>query len=293
MTGDSFVRTQAEAAPLSRDAGAETGRSSVRAGGERKPSRRLPAWVPRAVAVAAALGIWWWGSLVAPGGSVPSPWETVTALVRIVGTSEFWLALADTVGTFAVAIAVCLVVGIPVGLAVGASRFATASTRLVFDFLRTIPPIAILPLVLLLFGATNVMVLVMAIAGGLWPILIQSVYAAGQTEPQLNDMARAFRIRGVWRGTRIFAPSVLPFVMTGARIATTICLLLTIGGELLGSAPGIGNQIQLAMNRIDNPGVYAYVLVSALLGVAVNAGFWQVQKRLLHWHPSFRAEVHA
>lgn len=287
-----MTRTHSATAPPVRGVAPAPGPTAL-GRGSRMRLPRVPAWAPRATAILVALGIWWWGSLAAPFNAVPSPWETVLALGDIVITGDFWLSLAETVGTFLVAVAICFFVGVPVGLAVGVSRFATASTRLVFDFLRTIPPIALLPLVLLLFGATNMMVLVLAVAGGLWPILIQSVYAAGQTEPQLKDMSRAFRVRSLWYSTRIFVPSVLPFVATGARITTTICLLLTIGGELLGGAPGIGNDIALAMSRVDTPDMYAYVLVSALLGVAINATFWQVQRRLLHWHPSFRVEEHS
>jgi ABC-type nitrate/sulfonate/bicarbonate transport system permease component len=116
------------------------------------------------------------------------------------------------------------------------------------------------------------------------------VYAANQTEPQLDDMARAFQIKGWRQVLRIFIPGVLPFVLTGLRVGTTICLLLTVTGELLGGAPGIGSSIISAQQNLDNPQMYAYVVVAAFLGLIVNAGFWAVQRRVLHWHPSFRGE---
>ena len=246
--------------------------------------------VAQASVIAICVIAWWVVSNRAAADSVPSPLATLHALVDAVATGAFWVALWETFKTFLIGIFICTLVGVPVGLAVGTSRVATQSTRLCFDFLRTIPPVAILPLVLLLYGPTSTMVLVMVVSGAIWPILIQSVYAAHQTEPQLNDMARAFQIGGRQRITRIFLPGVLPFVLTGLRVGTTICLLLTITGELLGGAPGIGTEIIQAQVNLNNPQMYAYVVVAALLGLFVNAGFWAAQRRVLRWHPSFRGE---
>jgi ABC-type nitrate/sulfonate/bicarbonate transport system permease component len=246
--------------------------------------------VAQAAVLVLGVLIWWAVSTQIPADGVPSPVEAARALGTLVTTGVFWAALWQTVQTFLLGILICIVVGVPLGLAIGRSRIATQSTRLSFDFLRTIPPIAILPLVLLLYGPTPIMVLVMVVLGAIWPILIQSVYAAHQTEPQLDDMARAFQITGRRQVLRIFLPGVLPFVLTGLRVGTTICLLLTVTGELLGGAPGIGSSIITAQQNLNNPQMYAYVVVAALLGLVVNAGFWAAQRRVLHWHPSFRGE---
>jgi ABC-type nitrate/sulfonate/bicarbonate transport system permease component len=259
----------------------------------RRPARRAGRplmLVAQGGVLALGVLIWWGVSSQIPADGVPSPVETVRALAGVIATAVFWGALWETVQTFLLGILICIVVGVPLGLAIGRSRIATQSTRLSFDFLRTIPPIAILPLVLLLYGPTPTMVLVMVVLGAIWPIVIQSVYAANQTEPQLDDMASAFQIKGWRRLVRIFLPGVLPFVLTGLRVGTTICLLLTITGELLGGAPGIGSAIITAQQNLNNPQMYAYVVVAALLGLVVNAGFWAAQRRMLHWHPSFRGE---
>lgn len=241
--------------------------------------------------VALTLAIWWFASSTFPPTVMPSPWETLVELVTLAGTPKFWIAVGITVGTFAVGLAVCLVIGVPLGLAIGANSFATQSTRLVFDFLRTIPPIAILPLLLLVVGANLQMVLLLVVAGAIWPILIQSVYAARQGEPLLTEMAASYRVPRGWFIRHIFFPGALPFIMTGVRVGTTICLLLTITGELLGGAPGIGMEIGDAQSYFDNPRMYAYVLVSAALGLLVNGAVWAVQRRVLRWHPSVRGEA--
>jgi ABC-type nitrate/sulfonate/bicarbonate transport system permease component len=252
-----------------------------------------PRWTGRSaqlvVLVVAVLG-WWLLSGIAPPDAVPSPPATAVALGAMLGTAQYWSAIAETAWTWVLGMGCCIVVGIPVGLAIGANRFASASTRLVIDFLRTIPPVALVPLGLLLYGPTRPMVLLLVVCGAIWPLLVQAVYAAAQVDAQLGDVARSFRLGRRYRLLHIFVPSALPFLMTGLRITATICLLLTVTGELFGGAPGLGNEIQSALNGVLNAQMYGYVLTSALLGVLVNVLLARAQRRVLRWHPSVRTE---
>ncbi|MEV6609783.1 ABC transporter permease subunit [Kutzneria sp. NPDC051319] len=209
-------------------------------------------------------------------------------MISLVGQGQFWTALLDTGVTWAIGLAMCSLVGTAVGLFVGSNRFASRSTRFAFDFMRTIPPVALVPLALLLYGPTRAMVLLLVISGAVWPLLIQSVYAAQQQEALLGDVAKSFRLNRRTRFLHIFWPSCLPFVLSGLRVTGTICLLLTVSGELLGGAPGIGAEIQLALNAVDNPRMYAEVGAAALLGVAVNVVLGALRTRVLRWHPSVR-----
>ncbi|MDQ1644122.1 MAG: hypothetical protein QOJ50_306 [Cryptosporangiaceae bacterium] len=271
--------TSSPAAPLAVPVGGRRAR--------RAPRRSSPMVLAQLGVIALAAGVWWYLSGVAPG-SVPSPARTFAELGALVGTGALWTAVAQTSAAWLIGIAVCTLVGIPAGLLVGASRIATDSTRLTIDFVRNIPPVALVPLGLLLWGPTRNMVLLLVISGTIWPIVIQSIYASRQSEPQLRDVARVFHLGRRWWLTHIFLPGVTPFVMTGLRVAATICLLLTITGELFGGAPGVGTQIQNAQIGNDNPQMYAYVVVAALLGLLVNSLIWIAQRRLLRWHPSFR-----
>jgi ABC-type nitrate/sulfonate/bicarbonate transport system permease component len=234
--------------------------------------------------------LWWYLSAAAAAGSVPSPWQTLDTLWELLRKGPLWAAVGETTVTWLIGIVVCIVAGVPLGLLIGTSQLATLSTRLTIDFVRNIPPVALVPLGLLLWGPTRNMVLLLVISGTIWPIVIQSIYAARQSEPQLREVAKVFQLGRRWWLTHIFLPGATPFVMTGLRVAATICLLLTVTGELFGGAPGVGTQIQAAQVGNDNPQMYAYVVVAAVLGLAVNSLVWLAQRRLLRWHPSFREE---
>jgi ABC-type nitrate/sulfonate/bicarbonate transport system permease component len=101
-------------------------------------------------------------------------------------------------------------------------------------------------------------------------------------------VARAYRFRPRDRFLRVTLPSAAPFIATGIRIAATMSLLLAIGAELIGGAPGVGNSIATAQQNGDTPQIYAFVVVSATLGVVLNLIMLGLERRTMWWHPSHR-----
>jgi ABC-type nitrate/sulfonate/bicarbonate transport system permease component len=253
------------------------------------PARaRLP--LARTGVVLAALGLW--QLLVAsgalPASAVAAPWDVAKALGPMVAGGPFWSALGDTAASWGAGLAISLLVAIPVGLLLGASALLYRMSRFTIDFLRTIPPIALIPLALLEFGATPRMALLLIVFGSLWPILLQSMYGLHQVDPMLRDVARTYHL-GLRRYVGwVVLPSAAPFVATGVRVAATMSLLLAIGAELLGGAPGIGAAITSYQDGGSVPQMWALVLVSGLLGVLLNLGLLQLERRVLRWHPAHR-----
>ncbi|NVN00192.1 ABC transporter permease [Arthrobacter sp. SDTb3-6] len=244
----------------------------------------------KVVAIAIVLLIWQLASLspLMDAGSLPGPFAVVGALIRLWGTAVYWVAIATTVKVWFIGLAICSVVGIPLGLAIGVSRGATRSTRWVIDFFRTIPTIALLPLVLLLFGPSISMELTLIILSAVWPLVIQSMYAVGQVEPVLKWVVKVFRISWLDRMRYLWAPSVTLLVTTGMRLAATIALLMTVSAEYIGGAHGLGEQLSHSENTFQRADVFAYALTAGLLGLAINLVILFLQRRMLWWHPITR-----
>ncbi|MGA7205800.1 MAG: ABC transporter permease subunit [Specibacter sp.] len=242
------------------------------------------------IAIAIVLVIWQLASLspVIGSGSLPGPFAVVGALLTLWGTSVYWVAIATTVKVWFIGLAICAVVGIPLGLAIGVSRGVTRSTRWVIDFFRTIPTIALLPLVLLLFGPSISMELTLIILSAVWPLVIQSMYAVGQVEPVLKWVVRVFRVSWLDRMRYLWAPSVTLLVTTGMRLAATIALLMTVSAEYIGGAQGLGEQLSHSENTFQRADVFAYALTAGLLGLGINMVILFLQRRMLWWHPITR-----
>lgn len=262
---------------------------SVRRGAKTPWRERSKALGLKTVAVAAALLLWHWFALNrGQAAGVPTPAKLVETWADIVTTSDYWGAIGNTLLSAVIGFTLSVVVGVPLGLLNGSSRAMERSTTFVIDFGRTIPGVAILPVVLLLYGSTRSMVLILVMFSALWPILVQSSYAAQQLSPQIRQVAKSYRLSFVDRVRFIYVPSAMPFIMTGLRISATISLLITISSEFLGGASGIGQKLFNTLTIDDTDRMFVWVVTAALLGVLLNALLSAAQRRVLWWHPSQR-----
>jgi ABC-type nitrate/sulfonate/bicarbonate transport system permease component len=230
----------------------------------------------------------------APESEVAQPIAVAQRLWEMLATQEFWSSVGDTAHTWAIGLLASLVVALPLGLALGASALLYRMFRVTIDFLRTIPPVALLPLALLLYGAREMTALLLVVFGSVWPLLLQTMYGVHQVDPVTRDVARAYRLRRRDFVRSVVLPSAAPFIATGVRIAATMSLLLVVGAELLGGVPGIGAQIATDQTSAAQiPSMYAYVVVATALGVALNLLIIRLERRALSWHSAHRSRQEA
>lgn len=223
-----------------------------------------------------------------PSSSFPPPSEVFARLADLAGTAEMRSALWDTVWPLAVALAITSVLAIPLGLLIGSSTVATLASRLTIDFLRPIPSVALIPLLVLLYGTQPRLKIVLAVFGALWPLLFQAMYAIKDVDPVARDTARAFGLGPLARLRRVVLPSCTPFIATGMRLSASVALILIVTGEYVVGVDGLGKQVFLAQSGGAYDAMYAYIVVAGLVGVVVNVVMAAAEKRLLFWHASQR-----
>ncbi|MGH3625954.1 MAG: ABC transporter permease, partial [Sciscionella sp.] len=165
----------------------------------------------------------------------------------------------------------------------------------VVEFLKTVPAIAILPLVIIVFGATMEMKIFLVAFAVLWPLTIQVIYGVRAVDPLVRDTAKALQLRGLRRFGTITMPSAAPFIATGLRVAAATGLILAVIAELVGGAQGLGLNILTAENAGPSalPMMYAYILVTGVAGVVLTGLLTVLERRLLHWHESQRNRTSA
>ncbi|GAA3713799.1 ABC transporter permease [Nonomuraea antimicrobica] len=245
----------------------------------------------RAAFVLAALAAW---QLVVVTGAisddaVAAPTSVARELPAILSDLAFWSAAWDTVRTWGIGLLVSMALAIPIGLVLGSSDLAYRMSRFTIDFLRTIPPVALIPLALLLYGATLQMALLLVVFGSTGPLLLQSMYGAQQVDPQLRDVVRGYLLRRRDVALRLVLPTAAPFIATGVRISATMSLLLAVGAEYIGSAPGLGATIRVYEQTSNIPQMYAYIVVCAGLGALLNLTMMRLERRIMAWAPSHRS----
>lgn len=246
----------------------------------------------RVVVVAVVLAAWQVVSLTGllDPGSFPSMTATMAELGGQLLSAELWIAIGQTMWGWSVGLLIGCSLAIVIGTLLGLNRFAYLSVIPVVEFVKTVPVIAILPLAIVVWGASPDMKIFLVAFGVFWPLTIQVIYGVRAVDPVVRDTAAVLRVRGLRRFATVTLPSAAPFVATGVRVAAAVGLILTIIAELIGGAEGLGLSILTSINAGPDrlPATYAFILLTGVLGVLVTSAFSWLERRLLHWHESQR-----
>jgi ABC-type nitrate/sulfonate/bicarbonate transport system permease component len=250
------------------------------------------AWVLPPAAVLVVLLLWQGvtsARIVSPV-QFPTMTASMAALWHEIVSGRVWSAVGATLLGWAIGMVITVVLGIVVGTALAVNRFALRSAAPVIEIFKAIPAIAILPLVILVAGSTLPMKVFLICFAAFWPFVIQVIYGVQSMDQVVMDTSRALGVRGVRRFFSVSIPSASPYLVTGMRIASAQALILAVVAEIVGGAEGIGRNILLAENSGTSayPTMYAYILVSGVLGIALTGAFFLMERRLMHWHESQR-----
>lgn len=211
-------------------------------------------------------------------------------LGALVGTSSFWDNVGETMRAWAIGLAISVVGGLLLGLAIGVSSTLREITHSTIEFLRPVPSVALIPLAVLLFGVTLSSSLLLIVYASFWYVLLQVLYGVADVDPVADNTARSYGLGAIARVRYVVWPTALPYLMTGIRLASTVALILAITAELVIGNPGLGHQVALAQSASAWVDMYALIIATGLIGVIVNVAVRMIEKRVLHWHPSIRRE---
>lgn len=246
-----------------------------------------------ALGVVAALGLWQFAATAGPLAESPLPTagEALSALLHLVTTSEMWMATWDTVVMALLGLVIATVAGVLLGIGIGVSPLAMHATRVPLEFLKPIPPIVILPLVVLVLGPTSSMGVFLVFIGCFVSIVVQASAGVFDTDPVAKATGQSYGL-GRWEILgQIVLPSSLPYIGTAVRVAAPTALIVAVVAGLVGGGPGLGQSLLLSQISGNQDQLFAYVLILGILGLVVQGLSQWGERRLLHWHPQYRKQV--
>lgn len=222
---------------------------------------------------------------------LPPASSMFAGLVDQLGQADFWQALSETVRGWAVGLAIAMVIGVVGGVMIGSVPLLRAVTASTIEFLRPIPSVALIPIVVLIYGSRPQSAVTLVVYAATWQVLIQVLYGVADVDPVARDTARSYRFSRLRIARTVVWPTALPYLLTGFRLAASVALILEVTAELVIGVPGLGRNIGVAQSSGAVAETYALVIVVGLIGVAMNLTARAVERRVLHWHPSVRREA--
>lgn len=233
---------------------------------------------------ALALCIWEVWARSRPSFLLPPASEVLERAWEVWPTSEFLSDVAASLKRLAAGFAIGAGVGIGVGVMVGAWPGARRALEPLLEFLRAIPPIAIVPVVIVILGLGDAMRVVVIAFGVCFPVLVNTADGVRAVSPEARDTAAMLQVGTVERLYRLYLPGALPSIVAGLRVALSIGLVLVVVSEFAGSQDGLGRYILFQQQQFNVPEMYGGILFLGLLGYVLNRAFLLAERRALAWH---------
>lgn len=175
------------------------------------------------------------------------------------------------------------VLGFVIGVLLTESRALYNTIYPYIVALQCMPKVAIAPLLVIWFGfgMTSKITIVSLLC--FFPVLVNTISGIRSVTAENLELFRAIRASRMTTLVHLLIPSALPSILTGVEIAVVVSLLGAIVGEFVGAEEGLGVLILQAQFQMNIPGVFAILLVLALLGVIFNVGIRIIRKKSLFW----------
>ncbi|MEU8608020.1 ABC transporter permease [Actinoplanes sp. NPDC048791] len=184
----------------------------------------------------------------------------------------------------ALGIVVSIILGVAAGVTIGRSRRLRETLEPLLEFFRAIPPPVLIPVAMLLLGITDTMKVVVIVSGAIWPILLNTIEGVRATDSVMVETADSFRISRWERLWLLVLPAASPRIMTGARQALSVALILMVISEMFASSSGLGYRIAYFQRNYLIAEMWSGILLLGLIGVALAVLFGLAERHLLRWY---------
>jgi nitrate/nitrite transport system permease protein len=234
--------------------------------------------VPPLLGLGLLVGIW---SLVSLGtaSSIPGPWETWKQAVVLFSDPFYrngpndqgvgWNILMS-LERVALGFGLAAVVGIPAGFMIGRFEFLSRMFNPLISLLRPVSPLAWLPIGLLVFKGADPAAIWTIFICSIWPMIINTAVGVQRVPQDYMNVARVLNLSEWKIVTKILFPSVLPYMLTGVRLAVGTAWLVIVAAEMLTGGVGIGFWVWDEWNNLNVKNIIIAIFVIGIVGLVLE-----------------------
>ncbi|MEA3075505.1 MAG: nitrate/nitrite transport system permease protein [Actinomycetota bacterium] len=236
---------------------------------------------------AVTIALWQLVAMRAP--ALPTPAEGFGELARLLrspfanhGPNDkgVGLQLVTSLGRVLSGFGLAAAVGIPVGLAIGASRRAWQAVNPVVQILRPVSPLAWFPIWLMVWKDAGHASISVILITALWPIVINTAAGAAAVPRDHRNVAKVFRFDRRTYLRHVLLPNALPSIVTGLRLSMGVAWMVIVAVEMLSGGSGIGFFVWDSYNASNLAAVVAAIVLIGGVGVVLDFAFLRLAKRV-------------
>ncbi|MET3321496.1 aliphatic sulfonate ABC transporter permease SsuC [Peribacillus butanolivorans] len=218
---------------------------------------------------------------------LPTPIEVIEGTIRLSQDGSLyqyiWISTKRAFIGFFIGGALGFILGLLNGLIAVASKFLDTSIQMI----RTIPHLALIPLVILWFGIGEQAKIFLVALGVAFPIYLNTYHGIRNVDKGLIEMGKVYGLKGFSLFSKILLPGALPSILVGVRYALGIMWMSLIVAETIASDTGIGYMATSAREFMQMDIVILSIILYALLGKLSDVLALILEKKWLQWHPNF------
>jgi nitrate/nitrite transport system permease protein len=242
-------------------------------------AREIMAIVVPPIIVLSLLLLIWQLAATGPRATLPTPlkiWQDAKDLIVdpwfVLGPQDIGLGwrVLTSLNRVAIGFGLAAVVGVALGALVGQSQWAMRGLDPIFQVLRTVPPLAWLPISLAAFRDSAPSAIFVIFITAIWPVIINTAVGIRNIPQDYRNVARVLRLNQLEFFWRIMVPSAAPYIFTGLRIGIGLSWLAIVAAEMLTGGVGIGFFIWDAWNSSRLPDIVVALVYIGVVGFVLD-----------------------
>lgn len=239
--------------------------------------------------IAALIAVWWFGGwLIASNPDTASfadfaPAPAFARLAELLESGAVWNAAVPSLGRIGYGLLWAVLIGVPLGVAIGLFASLRQISHVPFQFLRMISPLAWMPVAVLAFASWDGAIVFLVAIAAVWPVLFSSAQGVRRIDPLWFKVARNLGADGLQMLRRIIFPAIAQDIFAGIRLAVGVAWIVLVPAEYLGVTSGLGYAINDARDTLEYDTLAAMVVVIGVIGFVLDGICVTLIKRF-SWH---------
>lgn len=213
----------------------------------------------------------------------PSTLQLAETFFKDLSEPEIYLNIAASLQRILVGFSVACIVGIPLGLILAYDN-RLEFLKFYIELLRPIPPIAWIPIAIIIFGLGDPSAYFIVFLGAFFPIFTNTYFGAVSIPKIYKNVASSFEISKVKYFTRILFFFTLPYIFAGLKIGIGMAWMSVIAAELIGSQSGLGYFIQLNRLLLQTDNIIIGMMLIGVIGYLLQKITEVLEKKLIPWN---------
>lgn len=229
-----------------------------------------------AIGILCLLAVWWLGGwLIERNPDISSfadfaPAPAFDRLIELTQNGAVWKAVVPSMERIGFGLLWAIVLGVPVGVAIGLSMSLSKVTHVPFQFLRMISPLAWMPIAVLAFATWDAAIVFLIAVAAIWPILFSTAHGIRRIDPLWFKVASNLGADSIQMIRRIILPAIGQDIFAGIRLAVGVAWIVLVPAEYLGVTSGLGYAINDARDTLEYDTLAAMVVVIGVIGFLLD-----------------------